>query len=130
MDTTEAERIEGIEVVRDGDLVTVLHELPDMADMALSKVKAEYTENDPDVNHLNIFEHLVNSVTDRRTVDEGGDLKTGEEQSTQVFESEYPGWIQSTCSHRESYGHSRYGRREHEDMGIHTNPFPPKRAGC
>jgi nicotinate dehydrogenase subunit B len=89
VDTTEAEKIEGIEVVRDGDLVAVLHKIPDMAEMALSKVKAEYTDNDPDVNHLNIFEHLINSVTDRRTVDEGGNLKTGEEQSTQVFESEY-----------------------------------------
>ena len=89
VDTAEAERIEGIEVVRDGDLVAVLHELPDMADMALSKVKAGYTGSDPDVNHLNIFEHLVHSVTDRGTVDEGGDLKTGEEQSAHVFESEY-----------------------------------------
>jgi nicotinate dehydrogenase subunit B len=89
VDTTEAEKIEGIEVVKDGDLVAVLHELPDLAEIALSAVKAEYTENDPDVNHLNIFEHLTNSVTDSSTVDEGGDIKTGEEASTKVFESEF-----------------------------------------
>ncbi len=89
VDTAEAEKIEGVKVVRDGDLVAVLHKLPDIADIALSKVKAGYTDHDPDVNHLNIFEHLTSSVTDRRTVDEGGDLKTGEEESEQVFESEY-----------------------------------------
>jgi isoquinoline 1-oxidoreductase len=89
VDTAEAEKVEGVKVVRDGDLVAVLHKLPDMADIALSKVKAEHTDHDPDVNHLNIFEHLASSVTDRRTIDEGGDLKTGEEESEQVFESEY-----------------------------------------
>ena len=89
VDTSGAESMDGVEVVRDGDLVAVLHELPDIADIALSKVKAEYATNDPDVNDRNIFKHLHRSVTNSSTVDEGGDLKTGEEQSTQVFESEY-----------------------------------------
>jgi isoquinoline 1-oxidoreductase len=89
VDTSGTENMDGVEVVRDGDLVAVLHELPDMAEIALSKVKADYTTKDPDVNNKNIFEHLDRSVTTRRTVDEGGDLKTGEDQSEQVFESEY-----------------------------------------
>ena len=89
VDTSGAEEIAGTEIVRDGDLVAVLHESPDMAEIALSRVKADFTTEDPDVNDKNIFEHLVNSVTNRRTVDEGGDLQTGEEQSEQVFESEY-----------------------------------------
>ena len=89
VDTTGAEEMEGIEIVRDGDLVAVLHESPDMADLAISKVKGEYKTDDPDLNDNNIFEYLVNSVTSRRTVDEGGDLKTGSGLSTQVFESEY-----------------------------------------
>ena len=42
VDYSEAEKIEGVQVVRDGDLVAVLHELPDVAEQALTKVKAEY----------------------------------------------------------------------------------------
>ena len=89
VDTSEAEKVEGIEVIRDGDLVAVLHELPDMADIALSKVRADYVTEDPDVNDRNIFEHLVRSVTSSSTVDEGGDLAIGRELSTQVFESQF-----------------------------------------
>ncbi len=89
VDASEAETMEGVKVVQDGDMVAVLHALPDLAEIALSKVKAQYTTRDPDINDVNIFEHLRRSATDRNTVDEGGDLKTGEEQSGQVFESEY-----------------------------------------
>jgi nicotinate dehydrogenase subunit B len=124
VDTAEAEEIEGTEVVRDGDLVAVLHALPDMADIALSKVKAEYSDHDPDVNHLNIFEHLANSVTDRRTVDEGGDLETGEEQSTQVFESEY---LDGYKAHAPIENHTATAVMEHGIMKIWASTQSPYR---
>ena len=89
VDTSGAEDMEGVQVVKDGDLVAVLHEWPDLADIALSKVKAEYATQDPDVNDQNIFDHLGRSVTNWSTVDEGGDLLAGEEQSIQVYESAY-----------------------------------------
>ncbi|MEE9463748.1 MAG: molybdopterin cofactor-binding domain-containing protein, partial [Bacteroidales bacterium] len=89
VDTSKAEKIEGIEVIRDGDLVAVLHESPDMADIAISRVKGDYKTEDPDLNNKNIFDHLVSSVTSRRTVDEGGELEAGLGLSKQVFESEY-----------------------------------------
>ncbi len=89
VDTNGAEGIEGVEIVRDGDLIAVLHESPDMADLAISKVKGDYETDDPDLNDNNIFEYLVNSVTSRRTVDERGDLEAGLGLSTQVFELEY-----------------------------------------
>ena len=89
VDTSAAESMEGIEVVRDGDLVAVLHELPDMADIAISKVKAEFETNDPDVNEQSIFAHLVKHGTNKRVIDEGGDLALGLQQSSKVFEMEY-----------------------------------------
>jgi len=54
-DTAEAEKIEGVQVVRDGDLVAVLHELPDVAEQALSKVKSEFTADDMDVDDKTVF---------------------------------------------------------------------------
>lgn len=89
VDTSAAESMEGVEVVRDGDLVAVLHELPDMADVAIYKVKAEWETNDPDVNDKTIFEHLVKHGTGKRVVDEGGDLELGRQESSQVFDMEY-----------------------------------------
>ena len=41
-DVSGAEQVEGAQVVRDGDLVAVLHERPDVAEEALSKVKASF----------------------------------------------------------------------------------------
>ena len=125
-DTTEAEKMEGVEVVRDGELIAVLHELPDMADLALSKVKAEYTTHDPDVNEKNIFEHLLNSVTDKRTVDEGGDLLTGEGKSQQVFESSY---LDGYVAHAPMETHTATAVLEDGTMKIWAStqtPFPLK----
>ena len=42
VDYSEAEKIEGASVVREGDLIAVLHENRDKADQALVKIKAEY----------------------------------------------------------------------------------------
>ncbi len=89
VDISAAESMEGVEVVRDGDLVAVLHELPDMADIAISKVKGEFETDDPDVNDKSIFEHLVKHGTSKRVLDEGGDLEVGLKSSSQVFEMEY-----------------------------------------
>ncbi|MHC4766884.1 MAG: molybdopterin cofactor-binding domain-containing protein, partial [Planctomycetota bacterium] len=40
--TAAAERVDGVRVVRDGDLVAVLHEHPDVAERALALIEAEY----------------------------------------------------------------------------------------
>ncbi len=40
IDTSDAEKIEGVRVIKDGNLVAVLHSLPDVAAAALEKVKA------------------------------------------------------------------------------------------
>lgn len=123
-DTSGAESMDGVEVVRDGDLVAVLHELPDIADIALSKVKAGYATNDPDINDRNIFKHLHRSVTNRRTVDEGGDLKTGEEQSTQVFESEY---LDGYKAHAPIENHTATAVMEEDAMKIWASTQTPFR---
>jgi isoquinoline 1-oxidoreductase len=126
VDTSEAEAMEGVQVVRDGDLIAVLHALPDMADIALSKIRAEYTTHDPDLNEQNIFEHLLNAVADRSTVDEGGDLPTGEEMSEQVFESSY---LDGYVAHAPIENHTATAVMEEGRMKIWAStqtPFPLK----
>ncbi len=89
VDYSEAEKIEGVQVVRDDDLVAVLHELPDVASAALEKVKAEYTFDEKDVDHKTVFEYLLNAPAESQVVASTGNLKEGEEQADWVVESEF-----------------------------------------
>jgi hypothetical protein len=40
VDTSAAEQVNGAQIVRTGNLIAVLHELPDMAERALRLIKA------------------------------------------------------------------------------------------
>ncbi len=126
VDTSAAESMEGIEVVRDGDLVAVLHELPDMADIAIYKVKAEYETKDPDVNDQSIFEHLVKYGTGKRVIDEGGDLELGLKNSSQVFEKEY---LDGYVAHAPIENHTATAMMEGDVMKIWAStqtPYPAR----
>ena len=59
VDTSAAEKIEGVTVVREGDLVAVLHKNPDQAAEALSRVKAEFDAPPSQVDDQTIFDHLL-----------------------------------------------------------------------
>jgi nicotinate dehydrogenase subunit B len=87
-DTAEAEKLPGIQVVKEGDLVAVLHENPEKAQQALEKIKAEYTFNEMKVDDKTIFRHLLDSKPTGRDK-KAGDLAKGKEESTVVIESEF-----------------------------------------
>lgn len=94
-DTSEARKMAGVRVVEQGDFVAVLAEHPDVAAEALAKVKAEW-EPDPerhppvaDVDDRTIYEHLMRTAGEARTIAEGGDLAQGARDAVQVFEETY-----------------------------------------
>ncbi len=89
VDLSAAERIPGVTVVRDGDLIAVLHQHWDEADAALALVKAEWTRNDPPYDDNSIFEHFVKTAPEPRVVAEGGSLPDGERLVTGVIEGAY-----------------------------------------
>jgi isoquinoline 1-oxidoreductase len=70
LDVHGAEAMPGVRVIRDGDLVAVLHARPDLAQAALEKVRATWT---PSGNPLA----------------EGGDLAAGEKRASFVLEESY-----------------------------------------
>jgi len=96
VDTSAAEKMAGVRVVRDGDLVAVLHEHRDEADRALAAVKAEFTRKDPPVDDKTIFEHLVKAAPAAQTPAQGGTLASGEAASTAVLEQT---WLDSYVAH-------------------------------
>jgi isoquinoline 1-oxidoreductase len=89
VDTSEAERVPGVRIVKEGDLVAVLHEHPDVAEQALSKVKARFDRPQAEVDDKTIFEHLLKVAPEGRTVVSGGDLKRGAELASSVIDAAY-----------------------------------------
>jgi nicotinate dehydrogenase subunit B len=88
-DTSEAEKINGLRVVREGDIIAFLHEDPDLADKAIAMVKAEFSFDEMKVDDKNIFDHLLKSGTTSNVVASQGDLATGRQKSESVIESQF-----------------------------------------
>ncbi len=89
VDYSEAEKMEGIQVVRDDQLVAVLHEFPDKAEEALALIKADYSPDDLDVDHHSIFQYLLDAPSDGREVRSSGNMDEGEAISNEIIESEF-----------------------------------------
>lgn len=89
VDFSEAEKMTGVEVIRDGDLIAVLHKLPDVAERALGTIKAEYTGDENEVDDQSIFKHLLTATGDIREREKAGDIEAGEAQADFIVESEF-----------------------------------------
>jgi isoquinoline 1-oxidoreductase len=86
---SEAEKIEGTRVVRDGDLVAVLNENQDKADKAIMLIKAEYSFNEMPVNDKTIFDWMLKADSNVAVVRSIGNTEDGLKLSEKTFESEF-----------------------------------------
>lgn len=59
VDVSAAQALPGVQVVQDGDLVAVLHERPDAAAEAATKIRAEWQTPQTALDQETIFDHLV-----------------------------------------------------------------------
>jgi len=89
IDTSAAEKVDGVRIVHDGDLIAAVHEQPDMADKAVSAIKAAYDLPASDLNDKNIFDHLLKSAPEGRTVAQGGSLEEGSKLAAHTFDVTY-----------------------------------------
>ena len=89
VDVSEAERIKGVEVVRDGDFVAVLHESRDRVDEAIVKMKAEYSFNELPINNKTVYDTMIKTGSAARVIRSSGDLEKGRQLSEKIFESEF-----------------------------------------
>ena len=77
-DTSAAEKLPGVRVIRDGNLIAVLHQRRDIADQALALVKAEFDPPPAGPDDRSIFEHLLQTRPQPRVVHQAGSLAEGE----------------------------------------------------
>jgi isoquinoline 1-oxidoreductase len=103
VDTSAAEKIEGVRVVRDANLVAVLHERRDVADKALQSIKVMVNRPAPAVNDRTIFDHLLKTAPQPRVVGESGSLPEGEKQAATIVEQMF---LNSYVSHAPIETHS------------------------
>jgi isoquinoline 1-oxidoreductase len=76
-------------VIRDGDLIAVLHERPDVADHAIGLVKAEFDTPQSDVGEKSIFAYLEKIAPPPQMVKETGNIAEGEKQAASIVEQTY-----------------------------------------
>jgi len=89
VDTSALQYDKEVQIVQDGDLIAVLHPYPDVAEKALSKIKAEFDLPDAKVDEKTIFKHLLNVAPEGEVVTQGGDLREGERVAREAFEATY-----------------------------------------
>jgi CO/xanthine dehydrogenase Mo-binding subunit len=89
LDTSRAEKMEGVILIKDDDLIAVLHENPDIADDALAQIRAEFDSVPSEPNDKTIFDHMVKTATDVETVGEGGNIEEGSKISEVILEKQY-----------------------------------------
>jgi len=89
VDTSGARAVKGATVIEEGDLIAVLHEHPDTAAAALSKITAKFTPSPSDLDDRNIFEHLEKIAPEGSIESKGGDLGRGRKAAAELFEATY-----------------------------------------
>jgi nicotinate dehydrogenase subunit B len=124
VDTSIVEGMKNVRLVRDGDMIAVLHKHPDEAGKALEQIKAQYDIPPAKVDDKNIFEHLLNQKPRKNVVDSGGDIKEGEKLSNVVIEQKY---LNSYVAHAPMETHTAVAKAEGNKVTVWAStqtPFP------
>jgi CO/xanthine dehydrogenase Mo-binding subunit len=126
VDTSAAERVPGVRVIRDRDLVAVLHAHRDEADRALALVKATFAPSPSTLTDENIFDHLMKVAPAGDAAAQGGNLAAGERLATQTFDVTYrKGYV----AHAAMETHSAVAAVENGKITVWAGtqtPFPLK----
>ena len=123
VDTAPAKQIAGVQVVQDSDLVAVLHELPDVAETALGKIKAEFDVPEATVDDKNIFDHLLSVAPEPNILKQGGDLDAGKTSAAKKFDATY---LNSYVAHSAMETHAALAQIEGDKATVWAstqNPF-------
>jgi len=126
VDTAAAEKVPGVRVIRDGDMVAVLHEHRDEADKALALVKAQFTRDDPPVDNATIFDHLVKNAPKGQMAASGGDAAGFTGPAVEMIEQTY---FDSYMAHAPMETHSAVAAVENGKVTVWAGtqtPFPVK----
>jgi len=121
---TDAAEKAGARVIRDGDLVAVLHAKPDVADHLASLVKAEFDTPASDVDEKSIFAYLEKIAPPPQMIKESGNIAAGEKQAASIVEETY---MNAYGAHAPIETHSALASFENGKLTVWAStqtPFP------
>jgi isoquinoline 1-oxidoreductase len=82
VDASGLDAVPGAALVRDGDLIAVVHAAPDGAERGLQQLKASWETPESDLDEDSIFEHLLKVAPAGDVLERGGNLEPGRAAST------------------------------------------------
>jgi nicotinate dehydrogenase subunit B len=126
VDTSAAEKMDGVRVVRDRDIVAVLHAHRDEAEKALRLVKATFTPSPSTITDQTIFDHIVKTAPEGSVLATGGDLAAGRKLATKVFDEKY---LKGYVAHAPMEPHAAVAAVENGKITVWAStqtPFPLK----
>ncbi|MHC4172653.1 MAG: xanthine dehydrogenase family protein molybdopterin-binding subunit, partial [Planctomycetota bacterium] len=122
LDTSAVDKIEGAQVVRDGDLIAVLHKNPDGAEKALAKINADYDVPEARFDDKSVFDYFVDNAADGKVNKEGGDIESGQKLAQDVVEGTY---LNSYVSHATIETHTALAQFEGDKVTVWASTQTP-----
>ncbi len=125
-DTSPAREIAGIMVIREKDLIAVLHQDPELAEAGLKRIRAEWRTPGATVDETSIFDHLLEVAPEPEVLAQGGNLEEGERASHQIIEKTY---LDGYVAHATIETHTALAVMEGDRMVVRAStqtPFPLK----
>ncbi len=122
LDASAVDGIDGAQVVREGDLVAVLHKNPDEAQKALTKIKAEYDIPEARFDDKSVFDYFVDNAGDGKVTDEGGDIERGQKLAQDIVEETY---LNSYVSHATIETHTALAQFEDSKVTVWASTQTP-----
>jgi nicotinate dehydrogenase subunit B len=123
-DDSRAKALEGAQVVKEGDLIAVLHEHPDVAADGRDLIQAKWKEVETGLDDRNIFDHLLKAAPAGRTAAEGGDLEAGEGKAEVTVEESY---LNSYVAHAAIEPHTAVAKFDGDKLTIWASTQTPFR---
>jgi isoquinoline 1-oxidoreductase len=124
VDTSAAEQIAGVVVVKEEGLIAVLHPDPETAEKARAAIKADYDIPPATVDDQTIFDHIVQKAPKPQQSERRGDLDAGEKSAATVFEHTY---LNGYGAHAPMEPHTACAKLDGDKMTVWIStqtPFP------
>jgi len=122
LDISAVDKIDGAQVVRDGDLIAVLHKNPDEAEKALAKINADYDIPEARFDDKSVFDYFVNNAADGRVIQKGGNIESGQKLAQDVVEQAY---LNGYVSHATIETHTALAQFEGDKVTVWASTQTP-----
>jgi len=123
-DASAADGKDGCQVIRDGELVAVLHKYPDMAEKALSKLKVDYDIPEPRFDDKTVFDYHMNNAGRGKVNGKAGNLDTGARLAKDVVEQTY---LNGYVAHAPMETHTALAQFEGDNLTVWASSQTPYR---